>query len=159
MATAAAVLEWKQDEQQPITEPAQVVAWEAPPRGASRLLEAQRKEISEEIAHAKEILNQQMEGELYSAETLDRAVAFLKGHIEGAWRAHAAKVPIPVIGSGPSGSVDLYWEQPTWKLLVNIPADKDASATFYGDDYGRQKTKGSLDPDTVSIAIVAWLMS
>jgi hypothetical protein len=130
-------------------------------QGSSRLLESHRQELEAEIEQARAILDHPdaVDEHTYSIETLDRSVAFLQKHIESAWRSYAAKAPIPTIGPGPSGSVDLYWKQPYWKLLVNIPSDASASATFYGDDYARHKTKGSLDPNEISVTILAWLMS
>jgi hypothetical protein len=164
MASAMPALEPLEIERTPTegapTEVALMETWEDTPQASSRLLKAQCQEVEVEIEHAKSILRQPElddKESLYSEETLDRAVAFMKTHIESVWRSYGVKAPIPTIGPGPHGSVDLYWEQPSWKLLVNIPADKDAPATFYGDDYGRQKIKGSLDSKALSITIVAWL--
>ena len=144
-------------------EPSLVKAVMAPdvPEGSERLLEAQRQKFDAEVGRAKSIIadpEQHGDETLYSEETLGRAITFLKTHIEWVWRTCGTKAPIPTIGPGPNESVDLYWKQPSWKLLVNIPADKDALATFYGDDYGRQRTKGSLDPNELSSTVVAWLM-
>jgi hypothetical protein len=160
MATAMPTLDLR--EEQESFESEEITSWEDTAQGATRLLETQRKNIEAEIEYAKSILGQpEVDGEesFYSEETLDRAIAFLKTHIEWAWRAHGAKAPIPTIGPGPHRSVDLYWKQPSWKLLVNVPANKDLPATFYGDNYGRQKIKGSLDPTELSIPIIAWLMA
>ncbi len=148
------------DEQEP-SEFTETIPSEERLEGSERLLEAQRQQFEAEVEHAKGLIVQSETGSdehFYSLETLDRAVVFLQTHIEWVWRNCGTKAPIPMIGPGPQGSIDLYWKQPSWKLLVNIPADKDASATFYGDDYGRQRTKGSLDPNELSNTIVAWLM-
>lgn len=123
----------------------------------------ERQELEAEIEQANNILDQPAEGEegetLYSKETLDRAVKFLRLHIEEALRTYSLQAPSPKIGPGPNRSVDLYWRQPSWKLLVNIPADAGTPATFYGDDYESQRTKGSLDPKKISITVLAWLMT
>jgi hypothetical protein len=130
-------------------------------RASSRLLESQREEIKAEIAHAESILDRHdMEGQedLYSRETLDRAVAFLKAHIEWVWRSYGTKAPTPTIGPGPRGTVDLYWKRPSFELLVNIPASADGLGTFYGRDNGQQTAKGSFDPKRLTLSIATWLM-
>jgi hypothetical protein len=132
--------------------------WEDSPETSAGILAAHAEKIEKEIQQARSVLNQAENGEdVYSEETLNRAVAFLKTHIEWAWRSRGGKAPVPTIGIGPDGSVDLYWREAAWKLLVNVPADRAALATFYGDDYDRQRTKGSFDPEALSIPIIAWL--
>jgi hypothetical protein len=158
MATAMFAIDAKAE--QDSSEPEEV-AWEDTPQGSSRLLETQRKSIETEIEHARRILHQrEVEGEkdLYSEETLDRAVAFLKTHIERVWRSYGTKAPIPTIGSGPRGSVDLYWKRPSFELLVNIPASADDLGTFYGRDKNQQTVKGSFDPKQLTLSIATWLM-
>ncbi len=93
----------------------------------------------------------------YSEATLDRAIAFLNAHTERLWDMYGIQPPIPSIGPGPEGSIDIHWKQPTWELLVNIPADPDKMAAFYGDNYGTQKIKGSLDPEYFNLGIAEWL--
>ncbi|SRR5260221_4778014 len=161
MASAMPALEALETEGAP-AEGALMETWEDTPQASSRLLKTQCQEVEAEIAHAKDILRlPELDDKesLYSEETLDRAVAFMKTHIEWVWRSYGTKAPIPTIGPGPHGRVDLYWEQPSWRLLVNIPATKDALATFYADDYGRQKTRGSVDPNKFSVTIAACLMA
>ncbi len=130
-------------------------------RGASRLLQRHSKALDAEIEHATRLVSREREAEdeIYSQETLNRAVNFLKKHIRYAWEACGTTAPIPVIGPGPAKSVDLYWKQSSWKLLVNIPADDKLETTFYGDDYGRNKIEGSLDPTDLSRPIVSWLIA
>jgi hypothetical protein len=162
MATAMPALDWIQDNEPLETEGAPADTWEDTPQASSRLLKAQRQEIEAEIEQAKSILKSPElddKEKLYSEETLDRAVAFMKMHIEFVWRSYGMKAPIPTIGPGPHGSVDLYWEQASWRLLVNIPAATDALATFYADDHGRQKTRGSVDPNKFSVSVAACLMA
>lgn len=150
------------EEEQDSSEPEEMPDWEDTPRSSSRLLESLRQELEAEIGQAESVLRlPEMNGQeqLYSEKTLDRAVAFLKMHIEELWRSYGFRASVPVIGPGPDGSVDLFWERVSWKLLVNIPATTDALATFYGDDHGRQKTKGSFDPNKFSFSIAACLMA
>lgn len=162
MPTAIPAMESEQEDEQECAESTEISIPEDALQGPSRLLKNQRQGLEAEIEHAQNILRQPnitAEEGIYSRETLDRAVSFLKTHIEGLWQAYGSKAPMPTIGPGPAGSVDLYWEQKSWKLLINIPPAADALATFYADDYGRQKTRGSIDPNKFSIGVAAWLMA
>jgi hypothetical protein len=135
---------------------------EIPQAPATLLLGARREELEAEIEQAKTLVNDHPDADeeigSYSSETFQRAVDFLKTHIEWVWRKRGTNAPLPTIGPGPNGSIDLYWKEQGWKLLVNIPADSNALATFYGDNYGTQTTRGSLDQKELSLAIVAWMM-
>jgi hypothetical protein len=119
--------------------------------------------LQAEIENAQRILELEDdwdgEGSIrYSKETLNRAVAFLTTHMKGLWDSYGVLAPNPRIGPGPDGSIDLHWKEPSWELLVNIPADPHEMAVFYGDNYGVQKIRGSLDPNKVNLGIAAWLM-
>lgn len=95
----------------------------------------------------------------YSEETLKRAVQFLTEHLLAIWSRYGIIVPVPRIGPGPGGSVDLYWKQPSWELLINIPTDSHAPASFYGDNYGKQRIRGNLELRQFNLGIATWLMS
>jgi hypothetical protein len=144
-------------EEQDSYEPEETAAWEVASQPSSRLLRSQRQELWAEIEHARSIPGTHDQEGFYSEETLDRAVAFLEMHIDRLWRSYGVRAPIPTIGPGPAGSVDLFWEWASWKLLVNIPAAPDTLATFYADDRGRQRTKGSFDSNEFSPGIAACL--
>ena len=66
-------------------------------------------------------------------------------------------MPAPIIGPGPEGSIDLYWKEPTFELLVTVPPDKALPAAFYGDDYGRQTIEGTIGTSVYSRGILHWL--
>ncbi len=93
----------------------------------------------------------------YSEETVNRAIQFVKAQAKELLKVGLC-IPIPRIGAGPDGSIDLHWKQSAWELLVNIPAAPGKMATFYGDDYKSQKIRGSVDPVTFNWGIAAWLM-
>jgi len=116
-----------------------------------------------EIERAEAMLEQIEEVEeadapLYSRDTLRRASAFLKAQSVQAHKMYGAFAPVPNIGIGPNGSVDLHWKRNDWELLVNIPANDRELATYYGDDYGEQKIRGSIYQTTFDYGIVMWLM-
>lgn len=163
MATPATALDWKRaelEEPEELCEPAQIVSWEETP-ASSFFAVAVREELEAELRQASQVLqlheDQDVQAIPYSAETLARAVAFLRTHIEWLWRSYGVKMAIPTIGLGPNGSVDLYWKKQSWELLVNVPPI--GPATYYGDNYGREKNKGSFDPEKLSTSVIAWLMT
>jgi hypothetical protein len=124
---------------------------------------AEDLELQAEIKRAETILDLEVDwdGEssvAYTQETFDRAVNFLTAHSAKLHEMCKLHLPVPNIGPGPNGSIDLHWKNEDWELLVNIPGDVSRPASFYGDDYGVQKIKGSLDPKTINLGIVAWLM-
>lgn len=140
------------------------VADEIPNETASYHPQVPQLRLEAEIERSKEILELQDdwdgEGAVgYSPATLDRAILFLKEHRAGLWRSYGSRLPVPTIGPGPVGSIDLYWKQRDWELLINIPADIQESATFYGNKYGSQKIKGAFDPAKFTSAIAVWLMA
>ena len=94
----------------------------------------------------------------YSTTTLKRAIAFARMHIEQLWEAFGANAPVPRINPGPMGSIDLHWKQLAWELLVNIPAEENLPATFYGDDYGAGVIKGTVATDRPNFGLLEWLM-
>lgn len=160
---ATAMLALVESEELDYPEPEECISERETPRGSRRLLETYRAELEAEIEQARNILNEPQaapeECGFYSEQTLERAVGFLRTHIEWLWRSYGVKVGVPTIGPGPNESVDLYWQTPSWRLLVNIPSNVLALATFYGDDNGRQKSKGSFDPESLSGSIAACLMA
>jgi hypothetical protein len=42
-------------------------------------------------------------------------------------------LPVPHINPCANGSIDLYWNNPDFNLLINVPADANASGDFYGE--------------------------
>ena len=166
--TLDAQTEWEvRDEPAPeeLTEPLKAFGtWEkTPSRLSDRLAAIARKELDAEIDRSQKILDlkEDWDGDQspgYKAETLDRAISFLITHSEWLWKSYGIKAPVPRIGPGPDGSIDLYWKRKAWELLVNIPADTSKRATFYGDNYGPEKTRGSFDPGTVNLSVAAWLI-
>jgi hypothetical protein len=159
MPTATLAVEWKRETSQPkelTEEKEQIAAW----RDDSGRVAKVDRGLESEIERAKEVLGLQHERSsgdaLYSEDTLLRSIEFLTKQNEWLWRSCGLALPVPTIGVGPSGSVDLYWKQPTKQLLVNIPAEANALATFFGNS-GIQKVRGSFDPKKLQYSIATWL--
>lgn len=163
--STATIVEWKQEKksQQAFEESSKpdVVIWDDPTPSPKRIARLAHQDLDAEIAHARSVLDRknELDEEILSEETLERAVAFLQLHFTWLWQTCGVKAPVPVIGFGPNKSVDIFWKRSSWELLVNIPASRETKATFYGDDYGWQKTKGSFDPLRLAHNVVAWLMT
>ena len=94
----------------------------------------------------------------YLKATLDRAAIFLNRHMRWVWEKYAVWLQAPQILPGPDGSIDIHWETANFELLVNMPADPSAPATFYGDNYGKGSIKGSFDPSSFNMGLVTWLL-
>ncbi|MGB2606284.1 MAG: hypothetical protein WBC78_21945 [Candidatus Sulfotelmatobacter sp.] len=141
----------------------ETVRWERDTTPEWPQQEEEDRELRAEIDHATDHLVKMAESRdedesVYSKDAFARAVSFLTVHSTKAHDLCSSYPPAPKIGLGPGESIDLHWKQEKWELLVNIPADANRMAVFYGDDYGKANFKGSFDPKTVNLGLVAWLM-
>jgi len=82
--------------------------------------------------------------EKYSAETWRKAISFISKLAIKIFKQTEQIISTPKIYHGPKGSIDIYWENDSFNLLLNIP--KNGLGTFYGDDYGANKSEGVFDP-------------
>jgi hypothetical protein len=83
-------------------------------------------------------------GKTYKVETWKRAVVFLSKYATKLYKKFEIIIPAPHIYHGPVGSIDIYWENENFNLLLNVP--EDGIGTFYGDDYNLNKLNGEFDP-------------
>lgn len=97
------------------------------------------------------------EGVATSPETLDRAIAFVRQTAAIAFERHGIDIDVPKILPGPDGSVDILWRSPRYDMLVNIPADTETLADFYGDKLDGLTIKGTFRPEIHHDGIVGWL--
>lgn len=120
-------------------------------------------ELTAEVDRVTGLLEHQDDEELcdsvYSKGTLDRAVAFLIVQSIKLRETCGLPTPVPNIDLGPNGSIDLHWKRSNWELLVNVPADANRLAAFYGDNYGSQKIKGTFDLNNFNYGLAEWLMT
>lgn len=93
----------------------------------------------------------------YRPETLARALRFLQRSFHSILAERRVEMTLPEVLPGPKGSIDLHWKASDSELLINVPEDVNAPATFYGDDYGQLRIKGSFDPDTYNLGLLEWL--
>lgn len=127
------------------------VAWENLP---SRL-----EQIARVIRDSHDLMElEDEEGiRLCDEATWQRAVTFLIN--QALWLLNEKRLIMqtPDIWAGPDQSIDLHWESSSYELLINVPADANQPAGFYGDDRGKLKIKGTLDPSRLTEGLLLWL--
>ena len=94
--------------------------------------------------------------EPYSQEVWLKAVRFVAEYARWLFDVFGKIMVTPKIYHGPEGSIDIYWENQQFNLLINIPTG-DTPATFYGDNYGEQVTEGRFDPENFQQALLPHL--
>ena len=94
----------------------------------------------------------------YKRETLNNAEEFLMSQDRLLRETWKMSLPVPQINPGPDGSIDLFWNPPTWELLVNVPARANEAASFYGEDHTGHNIKGSFDTSEFNLGLITWLI-
>ena len=94
--------------------------------------------------------------EPYPSEVWIKAIRFISGYAAWLFRLFGKTIALPEIYHAPESSIDIYWENERFNLLINIPAD-ESPATFYGDDFGKQVTQGKFDPENFQNALLPHL--
>jgi hypothetical protein len=130
-------------------------------RGAARVV--QQKNIWDAIESSKYILELENDwdgegGQTYSEETWKRATGLLSRYATQMWQVFGRLMDAPKILPGPDGSIDIHWKSANSEMLVNLPADPSELASFYGDDYGSARIKGSFDPDILNLGLLSWFI-
>jgi hypothetical protein len=93
----------------------------------------------------------------YNERTWGRAVGFLKRNAISLWNNRSIWIDPPRISPGPNGSIDLHWKTAVRELLINIPADLNQLAGFYGDDRANNTVEGKIDTTGQNEWILMWL--
>ncbi len=90
--------------------------------------------------------------------TLERAKDFLVRHARFFTAFYGASLEPPEFAPTRDGSVDLYWETATYELLINVPTEREAPVSYYGDNtQGNNPIKGKCSLDRVDFRLLAWL--
>jgi hypothetical protein len=119
------------------------------------------KSVYEAIEKSKYILdlkeNWDDEGALgYDFEVWKRAALFISKLSTKIFKSYGQIIKAPKIYHGPNGSIDIYWENESFNLLINIP--KIGLGTFYGDNYKNNKSEGVFDPEIINTNIFPFLI-
>jgi hypothetical protein len=93
----------------------------------------------------------------YEETTWQRAADFLRSNALRLWEEYASSIEAPRVLPGPDGSIDIHWQTGDHELLVNIPADSDELATYYGDTPKGHVIKGKLDTSADNPWLLMWL--
>lgn len=90
----------------------------------------------------------------YKKETWIRTIKFLCSFFEFALNKAFIVVPAPNIYHGPNGSIDVFWENETFELLINIPKEDIQFATYSGESTLGEKVKGQFNPSVINYGII-----
>ena len=151
MSTQGSVLEWQAEREE-------IKAWESIESNFdSDLLEAEIESAHEKLTALTDNWDGEGSAE-YKTETVNSAAEFLMSQDRLLRELCGTSLPVPQINPGPDGSIDLFWKQPTWELLVNVPENANESASFYGEDLTGHTIKGSLDPSVPNLGVIMWLI-
>lgn len=112
-------------------------------------LPKQLNEIFNAITESKYILKLEDDwdddgAKSYKAATWTKAIIFLINYSNWTFNKLNKKLSTPRILQGPNGSIDIYWKNSNFLFLMNIPEEGDA--TYYGEDYKKNKCEGAFDP-------------
>jgi hypothetical protein len=91
------------------------------------------------------------------SKTWERATNWIKDHAAKLWGRFGIILPEPRIMPGPDGSIDIHWKTANRELLLNVPAGTSEPANFYGDDFGSDKRKGTIEPGSFDMDLFSWL--
>lgn len=128
-------------------------------------LPSKLKELYEGIEQSKYILESEIDEEdeksdIYKPETWIRAIKFIVDY--AIWHLDFTNhiVDAPDIYDGPDGTIDILWEKPNYRILINIPdLEKSRTASFYGDDYKFEEVKGKFNPEDYNKCLFLGLLS
>lgn len=113
-------------------------------------LPIQLKDIADVIEESKYMLsfkdNWDDEGSVgYKKVTWIRACKFIANYSKWIFEKTELIMDLPKISHGPEGSIDIYWKNDEYRLLINIPESPTSPFSIYGDDYNSNKIKGTFD--------------
>jgi len=92
----------------------------------------------------------------YDFDVWRKAVLFVSKLSTKIYKSYDQIIKPPKIYHGPKGSIDIYWENESFNLLINIP--KTGLGTFYGDNYKNNKSEGVFDPEIINTNIFPFLI-
>lgn len=92
----------------------------------------------------------------YGESTLLRAHTLIRGAVQRFVMQTGVDVPVPHIGAGPNGSIDLYWKRDGRQLLVTVPPAPEDLIGYYGQTPRGATIKGRIDPSANNEWLLAW---
>ena len=120
--------------------------------------------LADEVKRAQQIvsLEDDWDGEGspgYAQDTFDRAVEVLDRYANAVRKRCGRSLPVPTIGAGPDGTIDIYWDTATWALLFNIPVNSNDPVTYSGKQSDSRTIKGNLTDaeDKIAGVVAEWV--
>jgi hypothetical protein len=92
----------------------------------------------------------------YSVLTWQRTAYFVAAQVSSARNA-GLSIGVPTIAPADEGSIDIHWQNKYKNLLINVPADPNKHATFYGSSKNGETTSGVLDTRAPRPDLLQWL--
>lgn len=92
----------------------------------------------------------------YSHLTWQRTAYFAAIQANAA-RDAGVSIGVPIIAPADHGSIDIHWQNNGRDLLINVPADPQKPATYYGASQAGETTSGLLDPRAARGDLLLWL--
>lgn len=126
-------------------------------------LPAPLKRIREAIAKSRKMLNLSENWDEDGAKPIDlptweRAASFLSRYAKRIWDRNGRVLDVPDITPSVDGSVDIHWDKPSYEILIVIPSEVGAMASFYGDDRSRAFIKGEFAVEDLNEGLLEWLI-
>lgn len=93
----------------------------------------------------------------YKVETWIRAMNFLKNVLFSSVNDFCVKSCFPKISPADDGSIDLFWKQESFQLLINIPACESELLAYTGENKWGETISGRINTNRKNFNIAAWL--
>jgi len=94
----------------------------------------------------------------YDEGTLVRAINLLVLYARKIRDENEIIINAPRICASKDGSIDLFWEADTYKLLINVPREETAMATYYGRHDTGEFIDGGIFPDSFETGVSQFLI-
>jgi hypothetical protein len=92
----------------------------------------------------------------FSKSHWKRVSDFLLQVFDRIWQENRAPLLAPTISPVSDGSIDIHWKTADAELLINVPSEA-TEASFYGDNLGKKKLKGSIELEEEDFHLLVWL--
>jgi hypothetical protein len=92
----------------------------------------------------------------YTVGTWERAVRFTEAQARAATDS-GFLIGVPMILPADQSSIDIHWRSGERDLLVNVPADLNKPATYYGTNRRGESTSGLLNTNNPRLDLLLWL--
>jgi hypothetical protein len=118
-------------------------------------------EIFKEIEDSKRFLELEdnwddLGSKSYKLETWIKMKDFLIKFAKDFHNRSSLILPAPHINPGKAGALDLHWKTKNFEILLRIPEEDEVTISFYGDNYGKIKTRGTLEVSKLE-ALIEWI--